>query len=838
MLFLAAAELVGTAVGQLHVDIQSQRVKGSVVQRLHIGLNVCHADAAHAAHRAGEVFVDDLLRDAHSLKDLAALVALDGGNAHLGGDLHDAVEDGVVVVLHSGVIVLVQQTLVDQLPDGLVCQIGVDGAGTVAQQGGKVVHLPGLGAFQNQCQCGALFGADEVLGHCRNSQQAGDGHMIFIHVTVGQDDDVRTLLVGAVYLQKYPVDGLFQTGVLVVVDGHRSHLEARHVHVLDLQQVGVGQDGVVHLEHLAVLRLILQQVAVGTDVNAGGGDHLLPEGVNGRVRHLCEPLFEVVEQRGMLAAEHGKRGVGAHGTGGLCARPRHGKDHGVHVLVLVAEHFLQPGQLLAGVAFHLHVGDLQPAQLHQIAVDPLAVGLAAGVKLLQLFVVHHLALDGIHQQHLAGTQALLDQNVLRVAFQYTHLRGQDHAAVLGDVVAAGAQTVAVQHRAHHIAVREQDGGGAVPRLQHGGVVLVEIPLFLADVLVVLPRLGDGDHHSQRQVHAVHHHKLQSVIQHGGVRTGGVDDGQDLVHIVLQNGAGDALLTRQHGVGVALDGVDLAVVQDEAVGVCTHPAGVGVGRKAAVHHADGGLIVRVLQISVEAAQVVHEEHALIHDGAAGQAGHIGAVAGLLEHAAHNVQAAVKLNALAYLGGLFDEALPDGGHAVPRLLPHGIGVYGHFAPCQKLQSLLAGDHLEQLHGLCPQVLVLGEEEHTHAVLPLVAQPDVQLLGHLGEELVADLQQDAHAVAGLALGVLTGAVLQPLHDGQCIVHRLVAFTSLDVHHSADAAGIVLELRVVQTKGGFLLCKVFHSLSHPFYLFTGGCGTLRSFLSPAKRKKRPARA
>ena len=134
--------------------------------RFHIGLNVCHGHTAHTAHRAGEVFVDDLLRDAHSLKDLAALVALDGGNAHLGGDLHDAAEDSVVVVLHGGVIVLVQQTFVDQLPDGLVCQIGVDGAGTVAQQGGKVVHLPGLGALQNQCQCGALFGADEVLGNC------------------------------------------------------------------------------------------------------------------------------------------------------------------------------------------------------------------------------------------------------------------------------------------------------------------------------------------------------------------------------------------------------------------------------------------------------------------------------------------------------------------------------------------------------------------------------------------------------------------------------------------------------------------------------------------------
>ena len=31
VLFLAAAELVSAAVGQLHVDIQTQRVKGSVV---------------------------------------------------------------------------------------------------------------------------------------------------------------------------------------------------------------------------------------------------------------------------------------------------------------------------------------------------------------------------------------------------------------------------------------------------------------------------------------------------------------------------------------------------------------------------------------------------------------------------------------------------------------------------------------------------------------------------------------------------------------------------------------------------------------------------------------
>ena len=43
-----------------------------------------------------------------------------------------------------------------------------------------------------------------------------------------------------------------------------------------------------------------------------------------------------------------------------------------------------------------------------------------------------------------------------------------------------------------------------------------------------------------------------------------------------------------------------------------------------------------------------------------------------------------------------------------------------------------------------------------------------------IVADLQQNAHTVAGLALGILAGTVLQPLHNGQRIVHRLMALAA----------------------------------------------------------------
>ena len=108
----------------------------------------------------------------------------------------------------------------------------------------------------------------------------------------------------------------------------------------------------------------------------------------------------------------------------------------------------------------------------------------------------------------------------------------------------------------------------------------------------------------------------------------------------------------------------------------------------------------------------------------------------------------------------------------------------------------------------MLVLGEEEHTNAVFALVAKADVQLVGHLGKEAVADLQHDAHAVAGLALGVLAGAVLKALHDGQRIADGLVALAALDVHDRTDAAVVMLKLGAVQPGGGLALGKVFHAL------------------------------
>ena len=131
------------------------------------------------------------------------------------------------------------------------------------------------------------------------------------------------------------------------------------------------------------------------------------------------------------------------------------------------------------------------------------------------------------------------------------------------------------------------------------------------------------------------------------------------------------------------------------------------------------------------------------------------------------------------------LVDAGHGVPGRGSQDLRVQRHLTPAQKGDPLLAADDLEELLGLAALQILLGEEEHTNAVVPLL--PQVESKGAV--ELVGHLQQHADAVAYLPGGILTGPVLQPLHNGQCIVHHIVAGNAVDIHNGTDAAGIVLE-------------------------------------------------
>ncbi len=179
----------------------------------------------------------------------------------------------------------------------------------------------------------------------------------------------------------------------------------------------------MNLQHLAVVRVIFQQIAVRADINTGRGDDLFTDSVDRGVSDLREHLLEVVKQRRMLAAQHCKRSISTHCAARLCAKPGHWQHHCADLLVFIAKDLLQAGQLVVGIGRHLAVGDLQVAQLHKVAVDPFAVWLPAGIVFLEFFVVHDLAADRVHQQHFAGAQSVFDKDVIRLAVQHADLGG-------------------------------------------------------------------------------------------------------------------------------------------------------------------------------------------------------------------------------------------------------------------------------------------------------------------------------------------------------------------------------------------------------------------------------
>ena len=682
--------------------------------------------------------------------------------------------------------VLVQPVLLHQLHDAFLGKVGIDGPGAIAQQGREMVYIPGFRAFQNHGNRSPLPGSHQILLYGGNSQQGRDRHMVFIHPPVGENDHIGTAPVSPVALHKEPVQGIFQRGILVIQQRNRLDFEAGAVHGTNLHQLHRGDDRIADLQNPAVFRLFLQQIAVRADVDRGVGDDLLPKRVDGRIGHLGKELLEIVEKGLMLFGQHRQGNVRAHGGDLLRAGSRHGQNGIVDVLVSIAKGFVQLIPELLGVHGNLLIGDGKLLQGHQVLIQPLAIGLPGGKSRLAFLVGNDFFPQGVHKEHLAGHQAGFAQDVLRGNIQHTHLGGQNQPAVFRDIISGGTQAVPIQHRAHNVAVGKENGGGAVPGLHHGGIVVVQIPLAPGHTGVVAPGLRDCDHHRQRQRDAVHHQKFQGVVQHGGVGAGFRDHREHLVNLIIQTGGYHGLLPGQHTVRVAADGVDLAVVEDVSVGVRALPAWGRVGGEPGMHHGNGAFVALLLQIRVEFPKLMHQEHPLIDHRSGGQGADIGFVIALLKHPPDHIQLPVKIQPSGQLCRSFHKALADHGHGLPGLRAQNLRFYRHIPPSKKAYPFLGADHLKELLRLTALEGIPGQEKHTHAVVAGLPQRKAQT----GEEGMGNLQQNTHAVAHFPGGIPACPVLQPLHDGQRVVHNGVAGNAVDADHGTDAAGIVLEV------------------------------------------------
>ena len=238
-------------------------------------------------------------------------------------------------------VVLVQYALVYQLRYALMREIRMYGTHAEAQQRSHMMDVSGLARLQHDGYLRALLCAHEMLLHGGYRQQRGYGHMVLVHAPVGEDDDIAAPGCGAVYGYIQLLQGSLQRGVFVVEQRYRLSMEARPVQRLDLHDIHTREDGIIDLKHATVLRLFIEQIAVRADIYGRIGHDLLTQRVDGRVRDLREQLLEVVEQRLVLAREHGKRRIMPHGSRRLGCIFRHGQYAAAHVLIGIAKYLVE-----------------------------------------------------------------------------------------------------------------------------------------------------------------------------------------------------------------------------------------------------------------------------------------------------------------------------------------------------------------------------------------------------------------------------------------------------------------------------------------------------------------
>ncbi len=545
---------------------------------------------------------------------------------------------------------------------------------------------------------------------------------------------------------------------------------------------------------MGVLGRLGEQVALRADPGAQGHDDRLARGVDRRVGDLREELLEVAEQRRALIGEDGERGVVAHRADRLLARTRHRGVQHAQVLLRVAEGEL--GLAQGQLGRRPRGRRLEVVELHDVLVEPRAVGLLRGDRALDLVVLDDPPLHEVDEEDLARLQAPEALDVLRAHAEHPGLRAQDDVAVLRLDPAPGAQAVAIERGADDAAVGEGHRRRPVPRLHQARVEGVEALELVGEVVAILVGLRDHHHHGVRQRPPGEHEQLEHVVEGRGVRAAGAHDGQDLLQVDAEELRGERRLARPHPVDVAHQRVDLAVVADHAIGVGQLPAREGVRREAAVHERQRAGEALVLQVGVEAAQLGGLEHALVDDGPARARGRVELGAdGELDDAPDDVELALEgVLVVLEAGTRLDEELAD-------VRARGVGgvadvvlVDRHVAPAEDALALDADVELEQLLDLAAMALVARQEADAHAVAPGLGQLEVDARA---EEAVRQLHQQSGAVAGADVGPLGSPVLEVVERLERLDHDVVARDVVEAGDHGDAAGVVLVPRVVQAVG-----------------------------------------
>ena len=574
----------------------------------------------------------------------------------------------------------------------------------------------------------------------------------------------------------------------------------------DRVQVAVGEDGLIHLDPALSGRVIeIEEIRPRSHDRNERGHQVLPDRVDGRIRDLGEVLPEVVRERLRVGREHRHGVVRAHRPDRFLPVFGHRGHEELDVLAGVAERLLALEQGFVRRGLREAVGR-QVLEPDLGLVEPPLPGTRRGELGLELRVVDDPPLPEVHEQHPARLEPPLAHDPGFGNGERADLGGEDQAVVVRHHVAGGPESVPVEGRPDPAPVGERDRGRTVPRLHDRGVILVERPPRIVHQRVVLPRLGDHQHHGVRQRVASRDQQLQGVVERRGVRDAVLDDGPQLVEVAPEERRPHGVAARIHPVDVAAHGVDLAVVAEVAERVRELPGRKRVGRETLVDHREGGGDPLVREVRVVAVEPLGQDHSLVADGPAGERddveglsrGEPEALYGGHRDLADHEELALERILVPAARAAGDERLPDPGLVRLDALPEDRGVHRYVPPAEEALALGRHGGGERFLAGAPRRAAAGQEHHPDPVAARSGKLDPEPGALAPQQGVGGLDKDAGPVAGERVRADRPPVGDVAEELEPLPDDFAAGPVADVHDEADAARVVLLGGIVESLRG----------------------------------------
>ena len=299
-------------------------------------------------------------------------------------------------------------------------------------------------------------------------------------------------------------------------------------------------------------------------------------------------------------------------------------------------------------------------------------------------------------------------------------------------------------------------------------------------------------------------------------------------LILQIRRLHVFLTCKHLIGVSADRVDLTVMYDETVRMCSLPAWIRVRTETGMYHCNGRLVILALKIAKEGTELSYQEHTFVYDGTAVHGNYVSIIITLFKFTTCDVKHTVKGKTFFHILRFFNKCLHNARHALFRFMTKNLREDRYCTPSKKLQAFFFHDDLEHLLCLGTFDLLLWEKELGYTVFSLSADIKAFFFTDLLKKFVGDLKKDTDTITGFSFCILTSTMLKILYDLKSIGNCIMCFLSFYINNGSDTAVIMFKFRAVEA---LLLICYFSHFSHPFiaassavFLSTAACTNPRN--------------